>query len=237
VTEDFYVQRYRRLRNGLGWLILAVWLLYRWASLSAQQAAAKVAMTDCDGVLDWAKCGISDASGSLGFGAGMLFAIILSPFAFLISSYIARFWVDKEMADASNRERDEQERQRMQFEQSRKEREASVLDEASRAKHATNRINLIACLGTVNEYLDILDGTPEKDEEPLVRQSIGNSLRELIAKNTLPEIIALVQSDEAVHLVMGKTLQRLNASALGSEAAMVLEYAYSMRDTTLAGKS
>ena len=218
-------ERYRRLRNGIGWALVAIWLIYRWTSLSAQNAAAKAAITKCDGLISSIGCTAQKSSEDLGFGVGMLFTLVLAPFAFLASHYVARFMVDKENADSARlsaeltarRQREEEAQQRARIE--------NANAGASQARTSANRAEFVRSLGSVNDFLDLLSTSSGQDQELRAKQAIGKELRDLVAKQTLEDLAALIGSDPALRMSLESTLARLDEARVTADVVPVLRRA------------
>lgn len=218
-------QRYRRLRNGLGWALAAIWLLYRWYELSAQNAASKARIQGCDGFFGSVSCGVQKSGEDLGFGAGMLFALLLAPFAFLISHYIARFAVEKQLAEQARRDADVARAHRAREEEDQRQR---IEDESARTREARDgidRAEFVRSLGSVNDFLDLLSIAQNAEQELRVKQGIGKELRELVAKHTHDAITELVHRDDALRINLEETLSRIKKAGVPSNFTAVFRAA------------
>lgn len=179
-------QEYRRKRNGLGWLFAAGWIVFWYIQPN-------------DGSF----------FGSASHAGMVLVAIVTSPLGFVASHYVARAMVeeavkqriatsereerlarDREIADAATRRR--------QLEQ-----------QGQRARMEIDRSELIHKLGTVRDYIALLDAGGPPERMLLIRQSIDKELRDLVAKHEPAALAALMKNDEPVRLSLMSLLEGL----------------------------
>jgi len=241
-VNSSYTEQYRRIRNGLGWVLMIAWVLGWHRHLSQQYDAAIAALQNCGPLEGWqfikCKAGrLADGtSASSDFNSGMLLVVLSAPFAFLVSRYVARAVVESQAAaDArseavavADRQREEEARQNARI--------AHAETRAALTRQAIDRGEFIQKLGSVSDLLDLLPTESDAHRVAIIRQGIVKELRDLVAKHTLPDLTALVKGDAAIRLSLEAILLRLDTAALSaSDAPRVLQAALG-RSAALAGR-
>ena len=217
--------RYRRLRNFWGWVIAIGWIALWYTKLSADHAALVASLGNCAGLFASISCSAQRTASSLNVAGGTILAVVTSPFAFVVSHYIARPIAEGQQSADERRaaraakiesERDQQER-RARIEQS----ETSALS----ARLALDRKEFIRKLGTANDALDLQDAETDPGRLGIARQAVNAALRDLNAKHTLAEMASLIASDEGVMLASNALIIRLKKRGPLSSDAAILERA------------
>lgn len=227
-----YPEQYRRIRNGLGWILMIIWITGWHHHLSQQYDAAIAALQDCGPLQGWqfVKCKagrLADGTGaSSDFDSGMLWVILSAPFGFLVSRYIARAIVESKAAADERNEAAALASQQRKEDAQQKARIAHSETMAARARHSIDRGEFIQKLGSVGDLLDLLPIESDAGRVAIIRQNIVQELRDLVAKHTLPDLTGLIERDEAIRLSLETILARLDTDALSaSEAPKVLKAA------------
>jgi hypothetical protein len=216
---------YRRLRRNFGWAIVALWLVYRWISLSMERNAALRALNGCEGFFARAGCDTQAAGYHFSFTLSMIGSVLLAPLAFLIAHFIARAMAEHHGAEQL-RIRDEAVAARVQRDDAeQRARTENAQQHAQRARLGTQRSEFLNSLGSVNDYLDML-GVIAGDENTLrIKQGIGKELRDLVAKYAVADLEQLIATDEAIRIGLTSTLDRVEAAGVAGDAAAVLRRA------------
>lgn len=195
-------EKYRALRNGLGVLLAVAWVAY-WA-------------------LKPSEAGIV---GSFSHGAGVFFAVITAPFAFLVSHYLARFQVSRTAAEEQRRTDEEIKLAETKRAQTLREREAASVASAHSARQLLDRQEFIHKLGTADDALDLQIEAADPDRASLARQAVNRALRDLVAKHSLPELVGLIAGDEGARLRLRALLSRFRELGPLPPDAEILQHA------------
>ena len=201
--------RYRSIRNGWGWVIAIGWIVYWWMTLDAQKKTALAALTDCNGFINGTKCALSQGGIEGNFAMGVLVAVIVSPCAWIVSHYLARWRMQAGAALEARQE--EQQRTQAQLAQKREseQRLAIAEDDASKARQSLDRGEFIHKLGTVSDFLELLSHEQDASRIANIRLGAAQALRDLTAKHSLDQLSAMVAADTSIRLSLETALRRL----------------------------
>lgn len=220
--------RYRRLRNGWGLLLAAVWATYWYWRLDAQQATAIAALGNCDALsgLDWAKCsgahGMDRAALAFATGLKTLLAFLSAPSLFFVSHYGARAYIEYVEAACERRAQAEAAAARVRAEEESASRMAAAHASAHSARDLIDRGEFIRKLGAVSDLATLLQGETAQDRILLIQQGISKELREIISKHTLPALTELVRRDQAIQLTLQAVLAQLEGSSTNPPGSTVV---------------
>jgi len=214
---------YRRVRNGWGLALATAWIIYRWMGLAAEKRAALAGLLDCDGLIDATKCAISKGAIDGGFAGGVMFAVLLSPLAFIIAHYIARWQVERQESAEQQRAEQAQADAQLVQQREREQRVAAMEGDASKTRQSLDRGEFMHKLGTVSDFIELLAHESEPARVANIRLGAVQALRDLTAKHPLDQLTRMLADDAGVRLSLETVLGRLQTAALdGSSEAQIL---------------
>ncbi|MDO8381023.1 hypothetical protein [Phenylobacterium sp.] len=217
---------YRRIRNGWGLVLATVWIAYRWMTLDAAKRAALATLTNCEGLINGAKCAWNKGAIESAFSGGVLAAVLISPLALVATHYFARWRVESNLALAARQKEQQRSAAQLAQQREREQRMMQVEGDASKARQSLDRGEFIHKLGTVGDFLDLLAHESDPSRMANIRLGASQALRDLTAKHPLDQLSDIVAADTGVRLSLESVLGRLATSALdGSGEAQVLSAA------------
>ena len=205
---------YTQLRSLVGWALLIAWVGFWWLHLDSIRHAT-LALPCIESGLD--KAGdffmgaghACKARADNAFNAGLFWAVIVSPAAFVIGHFAAIMILAGGYAAAAASEKiEERQRQRAHAVQV-----AQIADRTRAADAATreqnDRYEFITRLGAVDDQLVVLAGELDVGRTKLIQLNLLQSLRDIHAKFSAEELRWLYRADEGVRSRVDLTLAEM----------------------------
>ena len=202
--------RYRRIRNSWGLGLAALWIVFWLIKLDAANHAALANCHDGD-LLAHVGC---EGSTYAGFGGKVLLVLFVSPLAFLVSHYFAK-WRIEQIANTERlrREQEDQARRRV-LEAKLDQMRVEAAQRESQTRRNDNRHALIVRLGAVDDQLVVLEGQTDLDRITRIKLTITESLRELNTNFTNGELRAMRSADSGIEQRVDLTLSEMRRLGL-----------------------
>lgn len=221
-------QKIRSLRFKIFMLASIVWLVGWYLHLDKQRNFEISRIQPCpetSGVIDTIKdytvgCGsksrqlksVADSIVSDGMTLATLSIIVI----FIGSGYVAKSLVERELSVKSNEAKRAEEIATEIERKAAEDRQQVILEANKSTKLNINRVEFIKKLGIAEEYIILLSDPKYREESSLLKQNILTELRDIVAKHPIPDLRALIHSDEAIQFKISALIRQLQEHSVRS---------------------
>ncbi|MEI9994916.1 MAG: hypothetical protein WDM91_10005 [Rhizomicrobium sp.] len=209
-------QAIKRIRNGVGLLLMVAWVVYWWHSISAAEQAALAALPQASGLIGVAQSWWDRGGIESGYGFEKFVCLITAPFMFIPAHYFARWYMAQKLtsefrrADALQRSREQAQAQGLETMRRTSEREADATQAANR------RHELVTRIGDVDSQLLIYEGEQDQDRRTRMLLNLTQYIYELHAKYPGESLQGLLSTDPTLAQMTQNTLAHMRTLGLQS---------------------
>lgn len=212
--DDPYRTLYKQWRNFLGLALGAAWIVYWWIRLSGEEAAALAAIPAAHTMLGNLGHWWDTGAVSREYGGYKFYAVISSPLSFVVSRYIARWYVDgQRRAEEARAVRTHEAQLAQQAENLDRMRNVAQSD-AEKSQYANERHELVTRIGDVDSQLLLLEA--EKDQERRTRMllNLTQFVYQIHAKFPAEKVAALLAGDDVLPRMIERSMAHMRELGL-----------------------
>jgi hypothetical protein len=210
---DFETLR-KRFRNGCGFLLAAVWIVWWWHVISVNEASELAKMAPAKGILSGGYNYIH--SNTIGWGSAMerLLAIISSPLMFIPAQYLSHLLVGYlQRAERAN-DLAAQKARREDQQRSLTHMRDSAASEAALTQRANDRHELVSRIGDIDSQLLVFEGEQGGERSTRMLLNLTSMVYEIHAKFPAERLGAMTADDPSLRKMIGNTLSHMQRLGL-----------------------